>query len=684
MSGPPSKQEQSDVPEQGVFTFTATQAAYMREKRDGYEAASKKDHKSIARKVSDYLAAETERQSGNPLSSGAKKKMLAGVRSWFKQNMVKELKEKDVWMIRWNCRLVFMKLNRKMIVALSEELVKGGVDVARFVRKWQRGDYEAARNEAGEHVGRDATTKGKKGEEDDWFFNHYQSATTLLMNRLTKEEKDEYVRIAEKWRLQGPPPDEQAKFADKSATTKAFDFMKQMRRDGNVVCYILLGWKSEDGTPVAVEMDFGKKTGQPSRFYHAIELEDDESRNGTHSNGEERVWRALSAFSRIPNSQDAERRVVQACTAQLIQLLVCMGMPHNIVGFPWTRLVQDCRLFIDEQYIPNDVVDLLKEPSDMVVPNLIKVYKHIYNLQEDARKYEKHANDLTFEIACFVNRWNEIEERKARVEVRDDDYEEDSEVEVELFMEDVRRKRRASKDHTSKGKGKAAKAATRSKDRSNLTKKTKSKDSADDNRKASSSSRYRKKGKRPPTPTETSEEEPASESGNLGTESDVPSSRHLSSKEQRKPKPKASRLLLDSDSSLSSRFLRMPPPKPVAKHPASDASNSDIVYQPGQVVDFGGSDSDDEVPSKKHDSTVGKELLKFNTSSEDSESSLPPAVAKKSKRKGTVTFKEEVDDGEGKGEGDTIGTRKLRQANPTTHPTSISQERWDTIVSREA
>jgi hypothetical protein len=126
--------------------------------------------------------------------------------------MVQEAREKDVWTVRWNSRLVFMKLNRKLIVALSEELVKGEVNVEKFVRKWEKGRHEAPKNDLGEHVGRDATTKGKKGDEDDWFFNHYQAATTLLMDRLDGEEKKRYAQIAEKWRLQGPPPDEQAKY----------------------------------------------------------------------------------------------------------------------------------------------------------------------------------------------------------------------------------------------------------------------------------------------------------------------------------------------------------------------------------------------------------------------------------------------------------------------------------------
>jgi hypothetical protein len=77
MSDAPSEQDEIEAPEQGVFTFTALQAAYMREKKENYEAANKKECKAIARKVAEHLAAEVERQSGNSMASQSKKKLLA-------------------------------------------------------------------------------------------------------------------------------------------------------------------------------------------------------------------------------------------------------------------------------------------------------------------------------------------------------------------------------------------------------------------------------------------------------------------------------------------------------------------------------------------------------------------------------------------------------------------------------
>jgi hypothetical protein len=74
-SKPPSVVEKSVSPEPAGVTFTATQAAYMREKRDVYASASKKERKGLVRKVAEHLAMEVERHSGKPLVSEAKKKL---------------------------------------------------------------------------------------------------------------------------------------------------------------------------------------------------------------------------------------------------------------------------------------------------------------------------------------------------------------------------------------------------------------------------------------------------------------------------------------------------------------------------------------------------------------------------------------------------------------------------------
>jgi hypothetical protein len=127
---------------------------------------------------------------------------LQGVRTWFRQNSKQSRKEKPTWATNWNPRLVFIKLHRAKILALSEAMVGGEVDVEEWDRTW----IPEEDGEGGEvKAGRNPKTKGKKGEEADWFFNHYQDATTALINLLPASEFASYRLIAEKWKQEGPP-----------------------------------------------------------------------------------------------------------------------------------------------------------------------------------------------------------------------------------------------------------------------------------------------------------------------------------------------------------------------------------------------------------------------------------------------------------------------------------------------
>jgi hypothetical protein len=224
--------ERSESPAQQGATFTATQTAYMREKKGGLLVRLKKGAQGFSKEDSRPSALRAQETFERTLDTRgsqdfAKCKAPAAIRdvsytplflpqgvcTWFQQAVASESRDKEVWTICWNARLVFMKINKDMILALSEEMVNGDVDVDRFVRKWERQEKQGGKRAApGEgHQGRDATTKGKKGEEDNWFFNHYQAATTLLMKRLTDDARQLYTSLADKWRLQGPPPDEQSK-----------------------------------------------------------------------------------------------------------------------------------------------------------------------------------------------------------------------------------------------------------------------------------------------------------------------------------------------------------------------------------------------------------------------------------------------------------------------------------------
>ncbi|EAU92242.2 hypothetical protein CC1G_10128 [Coprinopsis cinerea okayama7 len=97
--------------------------------------------------------------------------------------------------------------------------------------------------------------------------------------------------------------------------------------------------------------------------------------------------------------------------------------------FPWTRVLSEPREFFSERFLPQHILDILDEPSEMKVPQRVQVFDHIYSLQSDARKDEARRNDKTFEMKAYIDRWGDIQKRKPRVEVEDPGTEGDDEME---------------------------------------------------------------------------------------------------------------------------------------------------------------------------------------------------------------------------------------------------------------
>jgi hypothetical protein len=100
-----------------------------------------------------------------------------------------------------------MNRNKAKIMALAERMVDGDVDIDEFLEDWENNPQDL---DEVDKKGRNPKKKGKKGEDGDWFFNHYQDAATSLIDNLDKKEKAKYAALVDKWNSTGPPPDVQA------------------------------------------------------------------------------------------------------------------------------------------------------------------------------------------------------------------------------------------------------------------------------------------------------------------------------------------------------------------------------------------------------------------------------------------------------------------------------------------
>ncbi|KAH6896059.1 hypothetical protein BKA70DRAFT_1438750 [Coprinopsis sp. MPI-PUGE-AT-0042] len=244
------------------FTFTASQLTRMQERLHDYISSKGKERTKVTVSVARDLRKEMEKELGEKISDEQRHSLLEGIRSWFRSNGKKARHDKPLWATNWNARLVFMKTNRAKILVLSEAMVAGEVDVEEWSESWQ----EDSEGSGKRNIGRNPKTKGKKGDEDDWFFNHYQDATTALIDLLSDKEREEYAKTAEKWKEEGPPVEIQRQMADKFAAKKGYNFLQEVAKEYNAVGYLLLGWEGDDGKPIAVELNFNRSMGRSDNF----------------------------------------------------------------------------------------------------------------------------------------------------------------------------------------------------------------------------------------------------------------------------------------------------------------------------------------------------------------------------------------------------------------------------------
>ncbi|KAH6888281.1 hypothetical protein BKA70DRAFT_1235645 [Coprinopsis sp. MPI-PUGE-AT-0042] len=190
-----------NLPPETGYTFTPSQQSYMWEKVEGYNACTSKKRNKYSKQVAEHLTKEVETHSKQSLSKQEHRESLAA--TWFKHHSDPAKREKGIWSGKWHTHRVFMKLNGAQIVALADKMVDGDVDLGEFLKEWEENPVDVSEIEK---RGRNPKKKVKKGEEGDWFFNHYQDAATLLMKNMDEGERERYTALAEKWNSTGPLP----------------------------------------------------------------------------------------------------------------------------------------------------------------------------------------------------------------------------------------------------------------------------------------------------------------------------------------------------------------------------------------------------------------------------------------------------------------------------------------------
>ncbi|KAG2005816.1 hypothetical protein CC2G_002184 [Coprinopsis cinerea AmutBmut pab1-1] len=456
--GAGSSSEDDDLGAVTGYTFTEDQVEYMKDKLESYSNTPPKKRKHFLKRIYDHFRNEINKGDEKPMNRNEETLLFEGIRTWFKSSLKPAKKNKNQYGTTWYPRLVYIKTHPKRVKALATRYVKGDFDVERFLEEYDSDDPQwDVSDEDGEGApkGKKRGKKGKKGEPGDWFFNHYQDAATDLMARLSEEELSRYEKLAAKWSAQGPPQEIQAKNADKQGSKRGYKFAKDMHRDFNAVTLSFIGWRRENGRPVAILSEFNRAFGRSVDFsvrekkavdslfkafrsYVFEEFDDEEKSDdesdaiaGTRGQKSQLIPMVRNSYGEpfLPDIATRKRGTTR-CDWLRIVLRSFFIYHYQIAGnfkspddfrFPWTAILEDPRAFISEDVMEDSILELLKEPSDMRVGPMLAIYNYLYDKQKEARTNEDAIDDLTFELKAYIDQEDDIVPRHPRVISMDED-----------------------------------------------------------------------------------------------------------------------------------------------------------------------------------------------------------------------------------------------------------------------
>ncbi|EAU83332.1 hypothetical protein CC1G_10773 [Coprinopsis cinerea okayama7 len=456
MSSSPSREHSVDHEENSTasdvgavtgYTFTKSQLDFMRDRVDAYVGTASKKRRRFFKRICDHLGQKIEKERGKPMLQSEEKKLLQGIRTWFKAQTKTTRKSKDDYSTNWYPRLVYMKSKRRRTKAMAKRMLKGDWDVDRFLEEY---DSDAAPGTYGSDDDDVPKRKGRKGGEGDWFFNYYQDAARELMSRLSESQHAHYETLAAKWNATGPPPKIQAENADKKASKKAYDWAKDMDKDFNCISMTFLGWRRANGRPIAILSEFNKDFGRSTDF-------SERNRDDVQALFREFRNYVYDEFDTKPTDSDEEEVRLPADTRGSKKPLIPMvrnsygepilpnpnTRPRNVrehdwytdilrsffiyhyqlsgnfktvdsFRFPWTQLAANRRAFISEEVMPQNIVDHIKEPSSMRLGPKKEVFNYLYDLQSEARVDEEAADELLFELHAYLDPKDNILPRNPR------------------------------------------------------------------------------------------------------------------------------------------------------------------------------------------------------------------------------------------------------------------------------
>jgi hypothetical protein len=118
-------------------------------------------------------------------------------------------------------------------------------EAIKYGKKWNSRMvvYQQRRDEVMKRI--EQQTGAKPGEPG--MFKHYQAAIKDVIDEMPEEELERAKQTAEEWSNSYPPPEVQAKTADKKGAAFIEQFAQEMWRQCGMRVFVLSAWRSSEG-----------------------------------------------------------------------------------------------------------------------------------------------------------------------------------------------------------------------------------------------------------------------------------------------------------------------------------------------------------------------------------------------------------------------------------------------------
>ncbi|KAL4062075.1 hypothetical protein V8B97DRAFT_2026927 [Scleroderma yunnanense] len=214
----------------------------------------------------------------------------------------------------------------------------------------------------------------------------YQKVVDKVMETLTEEEKAEAEELAKEWNEQHPPPDVQAKNAEKKGQQYAKEFAKEMWKQCGARVVVMAAWKDNHGEVMVAVHDFNDELGDGRCFpelehcqqkfmqYSRITFDtDDDGKEYNTNNKPRNLVRKRKARPQVslPTHDDGTQyipSILNMCVLEMKDIMRAFVTFHyrkasgkTTATVPWGAIAGNTSTYIPSKYLLCDVT--FKEPT---------------------------------------------------------------------------------------------------------------------------------------------------------------------------------------------------------------------------------------------------------------------------------------------------------------------------------